>query len=89
MDKLKIVKGNTFDTIMEVKAYRYDGEEIPEFDLHYCTNIRISAHCNSKIIPMTKYDIIDNRKIEIHWCDKNMDLGSYSIEVTGKMGSTE
>lgn len=33
MDGLKLVKGNSFTTIIEVKAYKYNGEEIQDFDL--------------------------------------------------------
>jgi hypothetical protein len=33
MKRLKIVRGNSFTTIIEVKAYRYDGTEIKDFNL--------------------------------------------------------
>jgi hypothetical protein len=43
MDKLKIVKGNTFETVIEIKAYKYNGEEIPDFSLNNCTNIVVNS----------------------------------------------
>jgi len=44
MDELRIVKGNAFETIVEVGAYKYNGEYIKDFDLSKCTNIRIILH---------------------------------------------
>jgi hypothetical protein len=53
MDKLKIVKGNAFKTILEVKAYTYDGEEITDFSLNNCTDITVKARVNNKIKSIT------------------------------------
>lgn len=44
MNDLRIVKGNTFETIVEVRAYKYNGEEITDFSLQNCTNIKIVSH---------------------------------------------
>ena len=44
MSKLKIVKGNTFETVVEIRAYKYNGEEIADFDLNNCTNLIATSH---------------------------------------------
>ena len=44
MTDLKIVKGNTFETIVEVKAYKYNGEEITDFNLQDCTDVKVVSH---------------------------------------------
>ena len=85
MDKLKIVKGNTFDTVVEIRAYKYNGEEITDFDLNNCTNISIINHIsNGEQYKVVNYEIIDPKHIQMHW-DK-CTVGDYSLEVTGKLG---
>ena len=44
MNDLRIVKGNTFDTVVQVKAYNYNGEEITDFNLQNCTNVKVTSH---------------------------------------------
>lgn len=86
MDKLKIVKGNTFDTVVEIRAYKYNGEEITDFDLNDCTNIAIINHIsNGEQYRITNYTILDQNHIQMHW-DKGIVVGDYSLEVTGKLG---
>lgn len=86
MDKLKIVKGNTFDTVVEIRAYKYNGEEITDFDLNDCTNIAIINHIsNGEQYRITNYTILDQNHIQMHW-DKGSVVGDYSLEVTGKLG---
>ena len=86
MDKLKIVKGNTFDTVVEIRAYKYNGEEITDFDLNDCTNIAIINHIsNGEQYRITNYTILDQNHIQMHW-DKGGVVGDYSLEVTGKLG---
>jgi len=67
MDELKIIKGNTFSTVTEVKAYTYDNELIGDFDLSSCTDIQIKAHIGSKAIPVYTFQVEDGNKIVIRW----------------------
>lgn len=85
-DKLKIVKGNTFETVVEIRAYKYNGEEITDFDLNDCTNIIITCHTSSEVYKVVDYQILDDKHIQIHW-DKTSRIGDYSLEATGKLGN--
>ena len=85
MDKLKIVKGNTFETVVEIRAYKYNGEEITDFDLNNCTNISIINHVsNGETYRIVNYEILDAKHIQMRW-DRCV-VGDYSLEVTGKLG---
>ena len=85
MDKLKIVKGNTFETVVEIRAYKYNGEEITDFDLNNCTNISIINHVsNGETYRIVNYEILDEKHIQMRW-DRCV-VGDYSLEVTGKLG---
>ena len=85
MDKLKIVKGNTFETVVEIRAYKYNGEEITDFDLNDCTNISIINHVsNGETYRIVNYEILDAKHIQMRW-DRCV-VGDYSLEVTGKLG---
>lgn len=86
MNDLRIVKGNTFETIVEVKAYKYNGELIGDFDLSKCKDIRIKAHGETSSTNITNFNIVDNNKISICW-GKSLSLGKYSLEVTGTLNN--
>jgi hypothetical protein len=83
MNILKIVRGNSFDTLMEVKAYRYDGTLIEDFDLHNCTDVMIKLHHNNNTYNVSTVKILDDNKIEVPW-SRTLKTGTYSVEVTGK-----
>ena len=87
MDKLKIVKGNTFETVIEIKAYKYNGEEIPDFSLYGCTDIVVSSRINGEIRKVESYQILDAHNIQIRWEGKQLKVGGYQLEVTGKIGN--
>jgi hypothetical protein len=84
MDKLKIVKGNTFETVVEIRAYKYNGEEITDFDLNDCTNITAYSRANGTEKVQRPVTILSKNTIEIRFEGKNTKVGSYTIEVTGK-----
>ena len=84
MSKLKIVKGNTFDTVVEIRAYKYNGEEITDFDLNNCTNLIINSKVSKEFYRVQDFQIIDANHIDIHWDGKKTKNGDYSLEVTGK-----
>lgn len=85
MNDLKIVKGNTFETVVEVRAYKLNGEEIENFDLQNCTNISVIAHVGSTTKRLNTYSILDKNKMSIEWPGKVTKVGSYSLEVIGKI----
>ena len=84
MNDLRIVKGNTFDTVVQVKAYNYNGEEITDFNLQNCTNVKVTSHSQDSIVPVTDFELLRGNKMFIHW-NKPVRLGKYSLEVTGDM----
>ena len=49
MNDLRIVKGNTFETVVEVKAYKYNGDEIPDFNLQDCADIKVRYHTQDNV----------------------------------------
>ena len=85
MDSLKIVKGNTFETVIEVKAYKYNGEELLDFDLSQCTNIKVIVHVKDNTRILTDYTILEDNKLSIVWPANTTKTGAYSLEVTGKL----
>ena len=84
MNDLRIVKGNAFETIVEVKAYKYDGEPLASFDLNKCSDIRITAYQESSPMKITNFKIVSYNKLSICW-SKSLPLGKYSLEVTGEL----
>jgi hypothetical protein len=88
MERLKIVKGNTFETLVEVRSYTYDGEELTSFDLRNCSKIvvkgKVSGYSRTQ-----KFTIQDANHILITWNGKSMRVGNYTLEVTGKLGSVD
>ena len=89
MDRLKIVKGNTFDTRIEIKAYTYSGQEILNFDLNNCTDIVVNARVKGKIKNIKNFIIEDAKHMIVTWKANSQDLGAYSLEVTGKYSNAE
>jgi hypothetical protein len=84
MNDLRIVRGNSFETIVEVKAYKYTGEEFKNFDLNKCENIRITAKSENSSIRITDFKIVDKNRLSICW-SKSLPLGKYSLEITGEL----
>lgn len=82
MSDLRITKGNTFRTILEVKAYRYDNTEIKDFDLTDCIDMRIKCRIDGVIRDITQFRVIGPNQIEILW--EKGKPGAYTIEMTGK-----
>ena len=84
MNDLRIVKGNGFKTTVEVKAYRYDGQEITDFDLHACTNIKVSYRVGEVLHKIESFELSEGNTIVISW-PSSLGLGKYSLEVTGRL----
>ena len=96
MDDLRIVKGNTFATVVQIKAYQYNGEEMADFDLRQCTDIAIIAHINlstnnyinvsNRWIYITNphFEVLDEENLSITWPAEDQQLGLYLLEISGK-----
>lgn len=89
MSDLRIVKGNTFSIVVEVKAYAYDGKEIEDFDLLSCTDITITAKVNGNSRIMNDSQLLADNKMQIFFPANIQEVGSYSLEVTGKFNEIE
>ena len=85
MDKLKIVRGNTFETVIEIKAYRYSGEEITDFSLYSCTNIIVNSRTTVGLKKREQFTIVGDKSIQIRWEGNQLKVAGYSLEVTGKI----
>lgn len=83
MNDLRIVKGNGFKTTVEVKAYRYDGQEITDFDLHACTDIKVVYRIEETFNKIAQFELGEGNTLLITWPD-NLGIGKYSLEVSGK-----
>ena len=84
MSDLKITKGNTFRTILEIKAYRYDGKEIEDFDLSNCTDVTVKCRINGVIREITNFRPRGANELEIQWPSTSKS-GAYTIEVSGRL----
>lgn len=85
MSKLRIVKGNTFETLIEVHAYTYQGQEMQDFDLNDCTDIVLNAIVNKKSRPIKVFEVVSPTQILIAWNAKYQEVGSYYLEGRGKL----
>ena len=88
MNKLKVVRGNSFATIINIKAYRYDGTEIDGFNLYNCEDLKVRPRCVGHAVNIEYYKILSDNRLEIHW-GKNLKVGSYTLELTGKYNNTD
>jgi len=88
MNKLKIVRGNSFTTVIEVKAYRYDGTEIEGFNLQRCTDLKVRPRCANSVAKINGYRLSGSNKIEIQW-GKDLKLGSYTLELAGRYDNVD
>ena len=84
MSRLRLVKGNTFYTKNEIRAYRYDGTEIEDFSLTQCQDIKIIAHKVRGREIINNYNVIDDHTIRIQWVGSKLELGPYRLEIIGK-----
>lgn len=84
MSDLKITKGNTFRTILEIKAYRYDGKETKDFDLSDCTDVTVKCRINGVIREITNFRPRGANELEIQWPSTSKP-GAYTIEVSGRL----
>lgn len=89
MNSLKLVKGNDFTTVIEVRAYKYNGKEITDFDLSKCTNIKVKCHVNSSVQDIEEFSIGQKNKLIISWDGPKLRLGDHSLEVSGKFEETD
>ena len=89
MSDLKLVRGNTFKTITQVKAYKYNGEEITDFNLQDCTNIKITSHVSGYSNNIDTFSVLENNMLEITWDGGRTRIGKYSLEVTGKLNGVD
>lgn len=89
MNDLKLVRGNTFETVSQVKAYKYNGEEITNFNLHDCTNIKVISHTQNNAEEVKTFTVLDDNKLQIKWDGKRTRVGKYSLEVTGKLNDVD
>ena len=83
MADLKIVKGNAFETIVEIRAYDYNGEEIIDFDLQRCSNLRVTSYVRKSPTPVECYEVLDEHRMSILW-SKSTKLGAHYLECAGK-----
>ena len=84
MSRLRLVKGNTFYTKNEIRAYRYDGTEIEDFSLTQCKNIKVIANKVHSREIINNYNILDDHTLRIQWVGSKLQLGPYRLEITGK-----
>lgn len=89
MSRLRLVKGNTFYTKNEIRAYRYDGTEIEDFSLTQCKNIKVIANKVHSREIINNYNILDDHTIRIQWVGSKLQLGPYRLEITGKYKETD
>lgn len=89
MSRLRLVKGNTFYTKNEIRAYRYDGTEIEDFSLTQCKNIKVIANKVHSREIINNYNILDDHNIRIQWVGSKLQLGPYRLEITGKYNETD
>lgn len=85
MSDLRIVKGNTFKIAVKVKAYKYNGEELTDFNLQNCTNVTVTSHANGSEKEIENIEIQDNNMLQIEYDGNSLKTGKYSLEVTGKL----
>jgi len=83
MTDLKIVKGNAFETIVEIRAYDFDGKEIIDFDLRRCANLRVRSYVRNSPTPVECFEILDEHTMSIWW-DRSTKLGQHYLEAAGK-----
>lgn len=88
MDSLKLVKGNDFTTVIEVKAYKYNGEEITNFDLRKCTDVTVKYHVNGTVSSIKTFRISTDNRLIVSWDGSTLSIGKYTLEVCGKFGDT-
>jgi hypothetical protein len=81
--EIKIVRGNTFATRTHVRAYRFDGTEIDNFDLSACTDIEVSARSTYKKTRLA-YVVQDGNNLRVVFHASMQHVGKYGLEVTGK-----
>ena len=89
MSELKIVRGNTFAIKIEVKAYNIDGTELQDFDLHYCTDIEVSARRNMYSLNDMPYELLDGNYMKVVFLADQQRTGCYNLEVKGKIGDVD
>jgi hypothetical protein len=89
MSDLRIVKGNTFKIAVEVKAYKYNGEELTDFNLQDCTNITVTSHTNGSSKEIKQFEALANNILQIEYNGSSLKTGKHSLEVTGKLNDIE
>lgn len=86
MNDLRIVRGNTFFTRIDVYAKDYSGEEIEDFNLEDSTDIKVVVRTEYKSTIIDDFSISGN-KLTIKW--KGMSCGKYGIDVSGVYNGIE
>lgn len=87
MSNIKIVRGNTFAVRMHVKALRFNGTEITDFDLSECTDIVVSARTSYTKTTLAA-TVLDGNYLRIMYPAELQKLGCHGFDVTGAHNGT-
>lgn len=88
MKHLRIVDGNTFATSHLIKAVDAQGQEIQDFDLQVCTDIKVYYEYKGNYFPVYLWSI-DDQRLNIVWKGPSMRLGIYNLYIKGKFHETD
>lgn len=88
MKHLRIVDGNTFATSHLIKAVDAQGQEIQDFDLQACTDIKVYYEYKGNYFPVYLWSI-DDQRLNIVWKGPSMRLGIYNLYIKGKFYETD
>lgn len=88
MEHLRIVDGNTFATSHLIKAVDTQGQEIQDFDLQVCTDIKVYYEYKGNYFPVYLWSI-DDQRLNIVWKGTSMRLGIYNLYIKGKFFETD
>ena len=83
MDIIKIVRGNTFATRTHVRAFRFDGTEIENFDLSACTDLQVAARLGN-IQKTIGFSVLEDNYLRAVFKASMQQVGEYGLEVKGK-----
>ena len=80
MERLVIVRGNTFYTRTKVKARTYSGSLIQDFDLSSSTDMVVTVRSSGLSIVMDTW-IVNGNFLDIKW--EGIPCGAYGLDVRG------
>lgn len=88
-NELKIVKGNTFWTLTEVRALDASGYEIQDFDLAECTDIKVYLRTSYKRTEVSAFQVLEGNILQVMWYGPLLSISKYSMEVAGKYNDVD